>query len=279
MHSKPRGFTLIELLVVIAIIAILAAILFPVFAQAREMARKTSCLSNMNQMGKGLLMYAQDFDEVLVPWKIDNTDQTRDAQGFVMSWDRIIQPYVKNDKVTGCPSDLSNGTGRFPADSAARPVRSLSMPGSMGGNWCPTDPNEPTRPPSMAALPRPSDTIYLTERDNCAAGADDPRPVWGWCSVNDAESETAWRHNEQGNFLFADGHVKSYKHVAGTDGQSGGAQTTKPGLYKFPGYDWSKTDGSLWGAHNRVPGGSALISPNEFGCPVVPVDIPGDQVQ
>ena len=63
-----KGFTLIELLVVIAIIAILAAILFPVFAQAREAARKTQCLSNGNQMGKAILMYAQDFEEAIVPW-------------------------------------------------------------------------------------------------------------------------------------------------------------------------------------------------------------------
>lgn len=62
-QNTYRGFTLIELLVVIAIIAILAAILFPVFAQAREAARKTACLSNMNQIGKGLLMYVQDYDE------------------------------------------------------------------------------------------------------------------------------------------------------------------------------------------------------------------------
>ncbi|MDH7571512.1 MAG: prepilin-type N-terminal cleavage/methylation domain-containing protein, partial [Armatimonadota bacterium] len=64
---KKRGFTLIELLVVIAIIAILAAILFPVFARARENARKSTCLNNMKQVGAGLLMYAQDYDEVLPP--------------------------------------------------------------------------------------------------------------------------------------------------------------------------------------------------------------------
>ncbi|MCS6831601.1 MAG: DUF1559 domain-containing protein, partial [bacterium] len=63
-----RAFTLIELLVVIAIIAILAAILFPVFSQAREAARKSSCLSNTKQFGTGILMYAQDYDEAIVPW-------------------------------------------------------------------------------------------------------------------------------------------------------------------------------------------------------------------
>src|SRR5262252_4110816 len=101
-----RGFTLIELLVVIAIIAILAAILFPVFAQAREAARKTSCLSNMKQLGLGLLMYAQDYDEQTCPWDIavNATGAPKDwgacagqagcpvdAQGFDLAWDRLIQ--------------------------------------------------------------------------------------------------------------------------------------------------------------------------------------------
>src|SRR5712671_3772831 len=73
MGSQKRAFTLIELLVVIAIIAILAAILFPVFAQAREKARQTSCLSNMNQLGKASLMYVQDYDELLTPHRTVNT--------------------------------------------------------------------------------------------------------------------------------------------------------------------------------------------------------------
>src|ERR1041385_2178603 len=70
LMRRLRGFTLIELLVVIAIIAILAAILFPVFAQARESARATSCLSNTKQIALGELMYAQDYDEIIIPWEI-----------------------------------------------------------------------------------------------------------------------------------------------------------------------------------------------------------------
>src|SRR3989440_9152207 len=69
--SRKDGFTLIELLVVIAIIAILEAILFPVFAQARESARQTNCLSNQKQLGTGLMMYAQDYDETLPAWPFD----------------------------------------------------------------------------------------------------------------------------------------------------------------------------------------------------------------
>ncbi len=91
---KRKGFTLIELLVVIAIIAILAAILFPVFAQAREKARQTSCLSNMKQIGLGFLMYTQDYDGLL--------PCTRDNEPYV-AFTRA-QPYLKNRQIFKCPS-------------------------------------------------------------------------------------------------------------------------------------------------------------------------------
>src|ERR1700722_10670394 len=91
--TRPRAFTLIELLVVIAIIAILAAILFPVFAQAREAARATACLSNSRQLGTGELMYSQDYDETILPW-----ETAQDSQGTVLQvqncWTNLIQPYI-----------------------------------------------------------------------------------------------------------------------------------------------------------------------------------------
>jgi prepilin-type N-terminal cleavage/methylation domain-containing protein/prepilin-type processing-associated H-X9-DG protein len=105
-----NGFTLIELLVVIAIIAILAAILFPVFAQAREKARQASCLSNLKQMGLAWLMYAQDYDEVVPPFRAYSVGTN------VYSWDfsiengvarpegGLIQPYMKNARIQDCPS-------------------------------------------------------------------------------------------------------------------------------------------------------------------------------
>ncbi len=105
---KRNAFTLIELLVVIAIIAILAAILFPVFAQARATARKTACLSNMKQLTLGMLQYVQDYDERFPSWNWSffcdggNQGLPRDSAAF---WTMAIYPYVKNDGVYQCQDD------------------------------------------------------------------------------------------------------------------------------------------------------------------------------
>ena len=100
-----RAFTLIELLVVIAIIAILAAILFPVFAQAREKARQTSCLSNMKQMGLGVIMYANDYDETYAPAYFRNgTCNSSPACPAVGSWKSVTFPYTKNESIYECPN-------------------------------------------------------------------------------------------------------------------------------------------------------------------------------
>jgi prepilin-type N-terminal cleavage/methylation domain-containing protein/prepilin-type processing-associated H-X9-DG protein len=100
-----RGFTLIELLVVIAIIAILAAILFPVFARAREKARQTSCLSNVKQLSLGLLMYVQDYDELFGMG--GGYQSVRPCADW---WPTAVQPYVKNSQICACPSNLKSGT-------------------------------------------------------------------------------------------------------------------------------------------------------------------------
>ncbi len=104
-HStrKVKGFTLIELLVVIAIIAILAAILFPVFARARENARRASCSSNLKQIGLGILQYSQDYDEQWVP-----KDFWWNGSGQVPSWRQNVQPYVKSTQLFSCPSNPNN---------------------------------------------------------------------------------------------------------------------------------------------------------------------------
>ena len=103
-RTRKRAFTLIELLVVIAIIAILAAILFPVFAQARDRARMSACLSNERQIGTALMMYAQDYDETLPYIRFHGVGACpKGAQCYV--WKNAIQPYLKSLDVLGCPSN------------------------------------------------------------------------------------------------------------------------------------------------------------------------------
>src|SRR6266849_9031003 len=114
---KTFGFTLIELLVVIAIIAILAAILFPVFAQAREKGRQTACLSNCKQLGLALMMYTSDYDDTLPPCKIGNTPPYRHGcastgEGYPLwpaFWQDAVQPYAKNRGILRCPSRPDRG--------------------------------------------------------------------------------------------------------------------------------------------------------------------------
>jgi prepilin-type N-terminal cleavage/methylation domain-containing protein/prepilin-type processing-associated H-X9-DG protein len=144
--NRRRGFTLIELLVVIAIIAILAAILFPVFAQAREAARKSSCISNSKQIGLGMLMYVQDYDETFPAnrpncshgdgggfpyWGQDGNgidDFHMQAQWFAF----VIQPYIKNQGIFKCPS-APQGIFKdwFSGGASTTRLRTL-MPGIRG---------------------------------------------------------------------------------------------------------------------------------------------------
>ena len=110
-----RAFTLIELLVVIAIIAILAAILFPVFAQARDKARATSCLSNTKQIGTAMMMYAQDYDETIPRNAHSDPPRVLEGNHFVdcstPRWMDVIYPYIKNEQVFNCPSDSFSPIG------------------------------------------------------------------------------------------------------------------------------------------------------------------------
>ncbi len=97
---EGEAFTLIELLVVIAIISVLAAILFPVFSQAREKARQTSCISNIKQIGLAAVLYSQDYDELVAPAEM------RPFTNLPITWAQILYPYTKNDQIQRCPSAL-----------------------------------------------------------------------------------------------------------------------------------------------------------------------------
>ncbi|MCC7495797.1 MAG: DUF1559 domain-containing protein [Fimbriimonadaceae bacterium] len=128
MLRRPRGFTLIELLVVIAIIAILAAILFPVFAKAREKARQSSCLSNEKQAGLAVLQYVSDYDETF-PQHYYYPNNTSSAGGYA-HWTGTASPYVKNVQIFVCPSDPSKGAG--PTNySTATNNRGYGVPGGQ----------------------------------------------------------------------------------------------------------------------------------------------------
>jgi prepilin-type N-terminal cleavage/methylation domain-containing protein/prepilin-type processing-associated H-X9-DG protein len=108
LGSSKRAFTLIELLVVIAIIAILAAILFPVFAQAREKARAISCISNSKQIGLAIQMYAQDYDETIVPWFVGTGQPRTEWRDDLNPWPRNLQTYIKNADPPRMPAGFFN---------------------------------------------------------------------------------------------------------------------------------------------------------------------------
>ena len=204
MAQRRPGFTLIELLVVIAIIAILAAILFPVFARAREKARQTSCLSNVKQLGLGLMMYAQDYDETYLGstyWQSKNCDSGT-------FWGNCLTPYVKNQQIFICPSYKRNGT--FTYNNWTFPVRP-----SYGWN---TNLSFET----LAVLEEPANTVAIADcshqvfasivgriawansTDHVRYGSGGPWPNGDPNYMTDAYS----RHNSGENMTFADGHAK-----------------------------------------------------------------------
>jgi prepilin-type N-terminal cleavage/methylation domain-containing protein/prepilin-type processing-associated H-X9-DG protein len=154
-RSSIRAFTLIELLVVIAIIAILAAILFPVFAQAREKARQISCLSNTKQLGLAFMMYVQDYDETF-PFA-----QYSPVDGSDGTWRNTIQPYVKNGQgsgsLLGCPSDYALPSGANGGSSSY--AVSGVLTGYNGGN----DPTQVTPSQTLAVINTPADVLLMAD--------------------------------------------------------------------------------------------------------------------
>lgn len=111
-RMQCRGFTLIELLVVIAIISILAAILFPVFARARENARRTTCLSNLKQIGMAFIQYSQDYDERMIPPSLAYSHIRPDGVPSTTAlWMYMAQPYFKSVQALNCPSSNLNYVG------------------------------------------------------------------------------------------------------------------------------------------------------------------------
>ena len=237
---RTSGFTLIELLVVIAIIAILAAILFPVFARARENARRASCSSNLKQIGLGLLQYSQDYDEKLVNvWYGNATQEWASDNTTNYKWMDAIFPYVKSEQLFICPSNTTNDqyvfNKKLPNSTAAWPSGQYfgsygvsEAYWSEGGGGSAPNAQGPhvgnTGNRSLAQLQSPATTVWATDSVNKGAaetfrvlgfGTDGeiqyvtnetPRHIKGsFCgSVPD-------RHLETTNVLYTDGHVKAQK--------------------------------------------------------------------
>jgi len=182
---RAGGFTLIELLVVIAIIAILAAILFPVFARARENARKSNCQSNLKQMGTATTMYAQDYDETF-PWHCRYTGGA-DAAGN--DWQGQIQSYVKNTRVFACPSTTGSGYCGGYGYNLSRNAAGTQV----GCDYM-----------TMASCAYPAETILIGDSDGT-------KWIGHWTYPTVEQINRPGRHSEGDNFCFVDGHVKWLK--------------------------------------------------------------------
>jgi prepilin-type N-terminal cleavage/methylation domain-containing protein/prepilin-type processing-associated H-X9-DG protein len=207
-----RGFTLIELLVVIAIIAILAAILFPVFARARENARRASCQSNLKQIGLGLLQYSQDYDERMVYGR-----QELASTPVRTTWYHQVQPYIKSYQLFKCSSDsrTSSGNSYWQAGLTPQAGSSYVYNAQMDGQ-------------SLAAVTNPVATMAAADgATQVATGTPATDPLkWtiknnAWMmkqtadgdmtGTNDDWGGPAPRHLDTVNVLWADGHVKAHR--------------------------------------------------------------------
>jgi prepilin-type N-terminal cleavage/methylation domain-containing protein len=214
MRRLHAAFTLIELLVVIAIIAILAAILFPVFAQAREKARQTTCLNNCKQLGTALMMYAGDYDDRLPPAMIGASppfrhqcvDSTSPFPLWPAFWMDVIYPYTKNRGILICPSRPNRG---YQPDKRDQPVD--GNPDSLrftytGNHWAFGVSSDPKLPGwydadgrTLASIGEPASLIFVLE------GYNNMCPEMRWAIDENLDCSV---HNKGSTYIFTDGHAR-----------------------------------------------------------------------
>jgi prepilin-type N-terminal cleavage/methylation domain-containing protein/prepilin-type processing-associated H-X9-DG protein len=225
--AARSAFTLIEILVVISIIALLAAILFPVFARARENARRTSCQQNLKQIGIGLLQYVQDFDETATLSFYGTAGDSDNASNY--KWMDAIYPYVKNEQIFTCPSD--NAPNRrylwnesIPAGQTSQNYGSYGLNGAYGAAG---DGQTPPRSSaaytvSLSNMVMPAHTVWVTDNNNAPTAANTGGSqgfFWPNAASNPSITNStprqlqniSERHLESVGVLFCDGHVKSLK--------------------------------------------------------------------
>ncbi|MEN6404788.1 MAG: prepilin-type N-terminal cleavage/methylation domain-containing protein [Armatimonadia bacterium] len=217
MLSTRRGFTLIELLVVIAILAILAAILFPVFAKAREKARQSSCLSNVRQLGMAWLQYLQDYDETFAPHVTEReapagTPDTAAARAQY-SYQNKLLPYIKNTQIFKCPSAPawpSPAPGAWYNADYGNNENEALLPSASQQAWYLANPdfgvNEKV---TVGQIASPANFLLIGDAgrsDGTASrGGMYPQP---WAFNVTTQARMLARHNDGANAAYADGHAK-----------------------------------------------------------------------
>lgn len=260
--ASGKGFTLIELLVVIAIIALLAAILFPVFSRARENARRSSCQSNLKQMGLGMLQYSQDYDERTVAAYFGSNNLTRindtAASNYNYKWMDAIYPYIKNEGVFSCPSDSGDRRKFNYLQNASAHFGSYTLNNTYINTGdiatSPTSSNQSGKDLiHIARIAAPATTIWVMDNNGKDYASNNYFTFWysladGVNMVGDSSASppefrygasggpsgtqndvvTTGRHLDTTNVLFVDGHVKSMKIADINTRRAVGASTVLP---------------------------------------------------
>lgn len=232
---RRNGFTLIELLVVIAIIAILAAILFPVFAKAREKARQATCQSNLKQIGLAIQMYSQDYDETCVPMETWFGFPVNNSMYY--TWQMLIAPYTSGEKAGAWGVWQQQTPSCFQCPSANKQTDWIYTNygihyylGTLG--W------PHNGPVCLSAVPRPAETFLVADSMyGYGSAAADPRAGFYYIAIVDespTRTNVSARHNGMANMLYCDGHVKAIAYSATCQ--------RYPDYYDYPPWNFRLTD-------------------------------------